>query len=209
MEEKKLTQIDIANLLQDKIGMELKSATLSRYNKNGLIFMPKRFSNYFNGISRIYFHFCVPVEIATAYLLFRGDWLTLDSEFRLSRASTQDVFLGRLLFYLYQYDPSPSANSATKPNLPLSFTDFQTSTSLFPTEFEGKSKIISMTRSGLESYVSAYRKKYLNPFTALNIEEPYLQHIENIYRATFMHLYKTFYSPSLRIIPDNIFFTNR
>ena len=201
MEENKLTQNDVAKILADNIGIELKSATISRYNKNGLILMPKRFPNYFNGVSRIYYHPSVPVEIASAYLLFRGDWLMLDSEFRLSRASTQDVYLGRLLFYLYQYNAVD--NAGFKPDIPLDFTDFLTSTNLFTTDYEDKSNTIAMDFNSIESYVSAYKDKYLQLFKQFNIEEPYLQYIENLYRASYLHLYKIIYGPRVRRIPDS------
>ena len=196
MKEKKLTQNDVAKILSDKIGIELKSATISRYNKNGLILMPKRFPNYFNGISRIYYHPSVPVEIATAYLLFRGDWLMLDSEFRLSRASTQDVYLARLLFYLYQYNSAN--NDGFKPDIPLDFTDFLTSTDLFTTDCEDESNTIAMDFNSIESYVSAYKDKYLQSFKQFNIEGPYLQYIVSLYRATYLHLFKIIYGSRLR-----------
>ena len=202
MEEKKLTQNDVADLLESRVGISLKSATISRYNKNGLILMPKRFPNYFNDFSRIYYHPSVPVEIATAYLLFRGDWLKLNSEFRLSRASTQDVYLGRLLFYLYQYNPVDNVD--LKPDIQLDFADFLTSTNMFVTDFEGESKTLSMDFFSLESYVFTYRDEYLRLFKSYRIEESYLDYIKNIYRITYLQLYRTIYGPIIRSLPKHL-----
>ena len=202
MEEKKLTQNDVAELLKNRVGISLKSATISRYNKNGLILMPKRFDNYFNDISRIYYHPSVPVEIATSYLLFRGDWLKLNSAFRLSRASTQDVYLGRLLFYLYQFNPVDNVDY--KPDIPLDFSEFFTSTNMFVTDYEGDSKTIPMDFSCLETYVFTYRDKYLRLFKEFKIEVSYLNYIENIYRTTYLQLYRTIYGPIIRTLPDHL-----
>lgn len=202
MEETKLTQNDVADLLESRVGISLKSATISRYNKNGLILMPKRFPNYFNDVSRIYYHPSVPVEIATAYLLFRGDWLKLNSEFRLSRASTQDVYLGRLLFYLYQYNPVDNENY--KPDITLDFAEFFTSTNMFATDYEGDSKTIPMDFCCLETYINSYRDKYLQLFKKFKIEESYLNYIEKIYRITYLQLYRTIYGPIIRSLPEHL-----
>lgn len=202
MEDKKLTQNDVADLLSRRVGIILKPATISRYNKNGLLLMPKRFPNYFNGVSRIYYHPSVPVEIATAYLLFRGDWLDLNSDYRLSRASTQDVYLGRLLFYLYQYNPVNNVDC--KPDIPHNFADYFTSTDMFVTDYERDTKIISMDFCCIETYVNSYREKYLQTFKQYNIEESYLEYIKSIYRVTYLQLYRSIYGAPLRTLPDNL-----
>ncbi len=194
MKENKLTQNDVAKLLKEKVNIDLKSATISRYNKNGLILMPKRFPNYFNGVSRIYYHPSVPVELASAFLLFRGDWLKLDSKYRLSRYSTQDIFIGRLLFYLRQYRKNFSHIAA---DIPIDFSEFNTSTDLFVTE--NGIRAISMDADSIEAYIASYKKKFLQPFKFFQIEDSYLQFAENIYRVTFLQLHKVIYGYDSRM----------
>lgn len=83
-------------------GFEISKATLLRYVQCGLMLQPQKKSTLGTLDSdRIYYHPLVCIEAMANYLLMRGDWLVQDSDTRIARFSTEDIFYARLKFYAY------------------------------------------------------------------------------------------------------------
>ena len=95
-------QQEIIGLLR-RIGYNVTKTTILRYMQNGYLLQPKR-REFVLDDSRIYYDPLVILEIMTATLLFKGNFLNPNSVKRISRFVDEDVFVARLLFYKDLYE---------------------------------------------------------------------------------------------------------
>lgn len=191
MDFQSLDQDEITRILKERLNISITKGTFTRYNQLGFILMPQKLAGVSDNNRRVGYHSLVPVELAAAFLLFKGDWLEPESEFRVGRATIQDVFLGRLMFY-YRYILCQA------PELLSEYTDnisgFNTSVRAFipDTSFPDT---ISMDLVSVQNFLDFYMAHVLQPFLDSGIRDSYLKYIEDCYRITFLHLAEVMSQP--------------
>ena len=192
MESKYFDQDEISQILKEKLNIGVTKSTFMRYNQYGFIFAPQKRSYTYGSARRVYYHPLVPVEIATAFLLFRGDWLQISSNLRLARATDQDVFLGRLLFYRYLL-----SGSRKDWNLPVPFDcdGFFTNIRNYMSMEDFVSDFIPMDFDNIGKFIDAYMTHVLQPFLDSGIRDSYLKYVVDTYRITFLHLAEVMFQP--------------
>ena len=208
MDYRYLDQDEITQLIKERFNISITKGTFTRYNQLGFILMPQKLTGVSGNNRRVGYHPFVPAELATAFLLFKGDWLESDSNFRIGRATVQDVFLGRLLFYqrsvLTNLPSSLSAYTNEIDSFNTSIRSFFPDTDSFP-------DMISMTPDSVKYCLDFYMTQVLKPFLDSGIRDSYLNYIEDTYRITFLHMIDTILlpdhkpKPMKRIIPPTLF----
>ena len=179
-------QDEISEILMDRLGIGLTKSTFMRYSQQGFIMMPKKQSYTRSSTRRVLYHSLVPVEIAASYLLFRGDWLKINSDVRMARAIDQDAFLGRLLFYR-----SLISDFFAGVKLPFTydFADFATSVRYYISSEFYPDDTVAMDNERIGSFLDIYETNVLKTFLDSGIGPAYFKYVENLYRITFWHLY--------------------
>ena len=109
-----ITQPVLLEYLQ-KHGYDITRSTILRYVQNGYITAPLRKAKLENPKEpRVYYHPIAVIELMTAILLHKGDFLNPSSRKRIPQFTGESVFLGRVLYY--------SQNKAIFDNLPFEVT---------------------------------------------------------------------------------------
>lgn len=197
MVNQRFDQDEISKILKDRLGIGLTKSTFMRYNQQGFIMMPQKQSYTRDSKRRVLYHFLVPVEIATSYLLFRGDWLQINGSIRIARAVDQDAFIGRLLFYRTFLS---DVNARAKFPFTYDFADFSTAVRYYvPSEFY-PSDAVSMDKDSIDSFFGVYMK-LLSPFLDSGIGLSYLRYMEDAYSITFFNLYNRIFRPEKKVHP--------
>jgi hypothetical protein len=202
-------QDDISRILKDRLGIGITKSTFMRYNQCGFILMPQKRSYTIGSARRVNYHPLVPVEIATGYLLFRGDWLQLGSNFRIARVTDQDVFLGRLLFYLSLISDISAGKFL---EIPYDFASFSTYVRYFTSSDIFAPDTVPMDFSSINQFIDVYLAGVLKPFLDSGLGPSYLRYMEDSYRITFLHIFSKIFpcqvpKPKLkrkRILPPDI-----
>lgn len=88
-------------------GYDTTKASIARYMQDGLVMRPLQRRKRKENVERAYYNPLVIIEIMTAILLFRGDFLEYKSRRRIARLTDRDLFLGRLNCYLHLFKHSP------------------------------------------------------------------------------------------------------
>lgn len=166
-----------------KNGYETTKASIARYMQDGLVMRPLQRKKRKDNEERAYYHPLVIIEIMTAILLFRGDFLEYRSRRRIARLTDRDVFLGRLNCYLhlfynhYDIDTNEFYTSIDR----YMFNDFNEPQKLYMNQYN-----ISVYFRHFDSFFDELLKsqKYAG------LVEAYKAFASNIYIATFNHLYQ-------------------
>lgn len=197
MDFQSLDQDEITRILKERLNISITKGTFTRYNQLGFILMPQKLAGVSDNNRRVGYHPFVPVELAAAFLLFKGDWLEPESEFRVGRATIQDVFLGRLMFYcrciLCQ---APELLSEYSANI----SGFNTSIRAFIPD-ASFSDTISMDFVSVQNFLDFYMDHVLQPFLDTGIRDSYLKYVEDSYRITFLHMAEILLHPDHRSAP--------
>lgn len=197
MDRQYFDQDEISKILKDRLGIGLTKSTFMRYNQQGFIMMPQKQSYTRDSKRRVLYHFLVPVEIATSYLLFRGDWLQINGSIRIARAVDQDAFIGRLLFYrtfISKY------TAGAKFSFTYDFADFSTAVRYYVPSELYPPDAVAMDKDSIDSFLDVY-KQLLCPFLDTGIGPSYLRYMEDAYRITFLHLYDRIFRPEKNVHP--------
>ncbi len=198
MDYRYLDQDEITQLLKEHFNISITKGTFTRYNQLGFILMPQKLTGVSDNNRRVGYHPFVPAELATAFLLFKGDWLESDSDFRIGRATVQDVFLGRLLFYQHSVLTNlPSSLSAYTNEI----DSFSTSIRSFISDTDSLSDEVSMNLVSVKECLDFYNTQVLQPFLNSGIRDSYLNYIEDTYRITFLHIVDTILLPGRKPMP--------
>ena len=100
---KLLTANDLLHFVNG-LGIGVNRTTLTRYQSAGILTLPHQFlhdDELYNDIPDIrtkYYHPISVVEFIVNTLLYKGDWLKLNSDFRIARPVQLDIFTGRIAF---------------------------------------------------------------------------------------------------------------
>ena len=197
MDRQYFDQDEISKILKDRLDIGLTKSTFMRYNQQGFIMMPQKQSYTRDSKRRVLYHFLVPVEIATSYLLFRGNWLQIDGSIRIARAVDQDAFIGRLLFYSTFIS---DVNARAKFPFTYDFADFSTAVRYYVPSDLYPSDAVSMDKDSIDSFLGVYMK-LLSPFLDTGVGPSYLRYMEDAYRITFLHLYNKIFRPDKNVHP--------
>lgn len=98
------TAYDLLNFVKG-LGIGVNRTTLTRYQSAGILTLPHQFladDVLYNDIPDIrvkYYHPISVIEFIVNTLLYRGDWLKLNSDIRIARPVQSDIFTGRIAFY--------------------------------------------------------------------------------------------------------------
>ena len=166
------------------IGIDLTKATILRFVQNGYTFAPQR-RVVDLGDGRIFYNPLSIIEIATASLLFKGDFLLPNSEARITRFTGEDLFVARLLFYS---------------NYHHKFSDFcidfyNTYSKCYIQDSDSDRDTFKMTKDNIGYYIELYNKNRLEKFD--NDEKLlaiYNNFLSYTYEKTFFHLYEKYYN---------------
>ena len=197
MVNQRFDQDEISKILKDRLGIGLTKSTFMRYNQQGFIMMPQKQSYTRDSKRRVLYHSLVPVEIATSYLLFRGNWLQINGSIRIARAVDQDAFIGRLLFYSTFIS---DVNARAKFPFTYDFADFSTAVRYYVPSDLYPSDAVSMDKDSIDSFLGVYMK-LLSPFLDTGVGPSYLRYMEDAYRITFLHLYNKIFRPDKNVHP--------
>ncbi len=190
-----LDQDEISRLLKDCVNISITKGTFTRYNQLGLILMPKKLTGASETSRRVGYHPFVPAELATAFLLFKGDWLKSDSPERIARATVQDVFLGRLLFYCR------SLSNCSDGPYQQYFHDvagYYTSVHALISDTVAFPDPIPMDVDVIGKCLDYYKAHVLKAFMESSMGGAYLRYIEESYGLTFLHLLNEIFPDYLR-----------
>ena len=191
-------QDEITQLLNDRLNISITKGTFTRYNQLGFILMPQKRAGVSVSSRRVIYHPLVPAELATAFLLFKGDWLSPDSDERVARATIQDVFLGRLFFYRNFFNTDPY-------DLKLIFADtvadFSTSIRAFIPDSTSFADTIAMNPDNVNNCLDFYMTNILKAFLDTGIRNSYLQYIEDTYSITLMQMVDVILQPGHKLDP--------
>ncbi len=190
MDYRYLDQDKISWLLKDRFNISVTKGTFTRYNQLGIILMPQKLNGVSSNNRRVGYHPFVPAEMATAFLLFKGDWLKSDSRERIARATVQDVFLGRLLFYqhfvLIGTQHTLSAYSRD-------IESFNTSIRSFFPNLDSFQDALSMNPVNVRDCLDFYIKHFLKPFSDSGFRDSYLNYVLDTYKITFLDMFNTIF----------------
>ena len=189
-------QPKLLGFLQKK-GYSITKATVLRYVQNGYAMQPqRRLTNEL--ATRIYYHMLTAIEIMTAALLFKGDFLEPNSKTRIARFTGEDVFLARLKFYA-----EPQFFKMIEEC--FSFQSFEFDTERY--EFRDMQKSVEMNISDIEAYLAKYQEVFFQKFgdeaADWRFRETYSYFLKEIYRATYLHLFKQYKKDLLSLIPSD------
>ena len=178
MDHELLTTKTLLDILKTN-GFETTKASLSRYMQDGLVLRPKQKPIRREKEERAYFNPICIIEVMTAILLFRGDYLEYKSAARIARLTDKDLFLGRLSYYTR--------------NFPSSFNVYLYHTSIEKHEIpeEGFLEKLDMDRFAMEQYLHFYRKKCFDIYGVESMHplaESYASFVGEIYTKTFNYL---------------------
>ena len=175
-----------------KQGFNLNRTTIFNYTRYGYITAPIKKPNATKGGRRICYHPFTCFEILTALLLFKGDFLIPDSEFRIPRFSGLDVFLARLNMYKL------SNNLLSYQHIYLHCTD--------ATEYF-KDCYVGMDALYIESFLSSKQDDLLCELIKQQnegkVKDSYLTFIVDIYSVTFKYLYGKYIDELMAFIDEN------
>lgn len=161
-----------------KNGYETTKASIARYMQDGLVMRPLQRKKRIDNEERAYYHPLVIIEIMTAILLFRGDFLEYGSRRRIARLTARDLFYGRLSCYLIFFD-----------NNDININDFYTDISNRPYPFFKNPKKLYMNAG----YVSQYRSLVSSTFSSFfgtTLSDTYRSFASSIYIETFNYLFQ-------------------
>lgn len=178
MDHELLTTKTLLDILKAN-GFETTKASLSRYMQDGLVLRPKQKSTRREKEERAYFNPISIIEVMTAILLFRGDYLEYKSSARIARLTDKDLFLGRLIYYT-RYFPA---------SFDVQF--YHTSIEKHEIPENGFVEKLDMDRFAMEQYLHLYRKKCFDIYDieAMHpLAESYASFVGEIYTKTFNHL---------------------
>lgn len=84
-------------------GFGVSQSSVLRYVQAGYAMSSRRIPNAGKAKTRVYYHPLTAIEIMTAALLFKGDFLEPNSAIRLPRFNAEHLFYARLRFYVSHY----------------------------------------------------------------------------------------------------------
>ena len=197
MDFQSLDQDEITRILKERLNISITKGTFTRYNQLGFILMPQKLAGVSDNNRRVGYHPFVPVELAAAFLLFKGDWLEPESEFRVGRATIQDVFLGRLMFY---YRCILSQSLAFLSAYTGNISSFYTSIRAFISD-DSFPDTLPMELDSVQNCLDFYMTHVLQPFLDSGIRDSYLKYVEDTYRITFLHMVEILLHPGHRSAP--------
>lgn len=160
-------------------GYDLTRSTILRYVQLGFLMNPKKKAKRITKDgNRIYYNRLAIIEAMTAYLLFKGSWLTPSSNARIARLTEADVYLGRLFYYtnnlpvLTQFDVDEYTMTANKLANPLTDNN------------------LPMNLSIIQKYTNASFDAHIKLYDGANatFANAYQQYISTIYSTTYNFL---------------------
>ena len=176
----------------EKCGYKLNRTTIFNYTRYGYITAPIKQPNASMGGRRICYHPFTVIEILTALLLFKGDFLEQDSKFRIPRFNGSDIFLARL----NMYKQSPEL---------LSESDLFIHTTDATEYFENIH--IKMDELGIDSFQRQMQKTLLSPLLNQQnegkVKDSYLAFITDVYSLTFKFMVDKYLSKLISFINEN------
>ena len=164
------------------IGIDLTKATILRFVQNGYTFAPKR-REVERGDGRIFYNPLSIIEIATASLLFKGDFLSPNSEARITRFTGEDLFVARLLFYSKYHDKFD--------NYFILF--YNTYSNCYVQDSDSDRDTLKMSIAEIGYYIEHYNKNRLIKFdNDKKLLDVYNNFLSYTYEKTFFHLYEKY-----------------
>ena len=102
MNYERFTLSELIAFLNSK-GFSVSQSSVLRYVQAGYAMSSRRIPNAGKSKTRVYYHPLTAIEIMTAALLFKGDFLAPNSTARLPRFNAEHLFYARLRFYVSHY----------------------------------------------------------------------------------------------------------
>lgn len=167
-----------------KNGFETTKASIARYMQDGLVMRPLQRKKRIDNKERAYYHPLVIIEIMTAILLFRGDFLEYRSRRRIARLTDRDVFWGRLNCYLYLFSHHN-----------IYINDFYTSIDRCMFDYFNEPQKLYMNKDNIYSYLMYFEEKFdksLNLNEHKDLGMVYKSFSSYIYIETFNHLFQKY-----------------
>lgn len=163
-------------------GYDTTKASISRYMQDGLVMRPLQKPTRQPNEERAYYHPLAIIEVMTAILLFRGDYLQYKSQQRIARLTDRDLFFGRVCHYANLF-----------PAHLVGLEQYYTSIDNYPyEEFEYKNRLV-MNYKSIKFYQSFISKKFdeeLNLREEQQLSKAYKNFSYFVYADTFNHLCK-------------------
>lgn len=103
MNYERFTLSELIAFLNSK-GFGVSQSSVLRYVQAGYAMSSKRIPNAGKAKTRVYYHPLTAIEIMTAALLFKGDFLEPNSTARLPRFNAEHLFYARLRFYISHFE---------------------------------------------------------------------------------------------------------
>ena len=186
-------------------GFAVKGNKASVYVGQGLMLSGKRqVLPGRNGNYPLFYSAVAAVEFMTATILKKGDWLTLNSSIKNSKFTTQDVFYGRLGFYLdilssgtvkgaFQKLKAELVPMDIRSDMPFNF--FQTNISDFIPHVRNSDKnktpeyLIMMDPESISTVLSIGKNLLLSQYQSDETVQTYLSWSKSIYSLNFCSVY--------------------
>ena len=186
-------------------GFAVKGNKASVYVGQGLMLYGKReVLSGRNGNYPLFYSAIAVVEFMTATILKKGDWLTLNSSIKNTKLTTQDVFYGRLGFYLDMFSSGTVKGALEKlkselvpidtcSGMPLNF--FQTNVSDFIPHVRNSEKnktpdyLIMMDPESISTVLSIGKNLLLSQYQSDETVQTYLSWSKSIYSLNFCSVY--------------------
>lgn len=173
-----ITQPVLLEYLQ-KHGYDITRSTILRYVQNGYITAPLRKAKLENPKEpRVYYHPIAVIELMTAILLHKGDFLNPSSRKRIPQFTGESVFLGRVLYF--------AQNKAI-------FTDFPFEDFCFQFELEGEEVTVPMDYESVRAFADDAENRFQATFDGCihhrKVFRACRDYSADMYYATFERLY--------------------
>ena len=202
--------VSFMNFISKVKNITITSKTLDNYIKKGYMSKGNDIDLSTNQLNHRMYHPLSIVEYLTAFCLLHGSWLTDDKKdpnekkFGIARATSQDIFIGRLAFLKNGYALKLAKACEQYKIYPFAIHTFYTFEHFYYSESGGIwANPINFYDDLVPCYEQAIKMLQKQFGTEENVKK-YIAYNEMIYRSTFLYWYDRYIEDIIKNIPKEL-----